>query len=86
MNNYKSSYNFCKAVLSLNEKNGCNDTDGRSSYALPIVVEYETMLEGKYYCRSSSSRMMFKMMNITSFNNTQLSILIHGIVRFKTYV
>lgn len=86
MNNYKSSYNFCKAVLSLNEKNCCNDTDGRSSYALSIVVEYEAMHEGKYYCRSSSSRMMFKMMNITSFNNTQLSILIHGIVRFKTYV
>lgn len=86
MNNDKSSYNFCKAVLSLNEKNGCNDTDGRSSYALSIVVEYETMHEGKYYCRSSSSRMMFKMMSITSFNNTQLSILIHGIVRFKTYV
>lgn len=86
MNNYKSSYKFCKAVLSLNEKNGCNDTDGRSSYALPIVVEYETMLEGKYYCRSSSSRMMFKMISITSFNITQLSILIHSIVRFKTYV
>lgn len=49
MNNDKSSYNFCKAVLSLNEKNGCNDTDGRSSYALSIVVEYETMHEGKYY-------------------------------------
>lgn len=86
MNNDKSSYNFCKAVLSLNEKNGCNDTDGRSSYALSIVVEYETMHEGKYYGRSSSSRMMFKMMSITSFNNTQLSILIHGIVRFKTYM
>lgn len=52
------------------------------------MVEYETMHEGKYYCRSGtcSSRMMFKMMSITSFNNTQLSILIHGIVRFKTYV
>lgn len=86
MNNDKSSYNFCKAVLSLNEKNGCNDTDGRSSYALSIVVGYETMHEGKYYGRSSSSRMMFKMMSITSFNNTQLSILIHGIVRFKTYM
>lgn len=86
MNNDKSSYNFCKAVLSLNEKNGCNDTDGRSSYALSIVVEYENMHEGKYYCRSSSSRMIIKMMSITSFNNTQLSILIHGIVRFKTYV
>lgn len=67
------------------KKNGCNNKDGWS-YALSVVVEYETMHEGKYYSRSSSSRMMFKMMNITSFNNTQLSILIHCIVRFKTYL
>lgn len=77
---------FVKLCCRSMKKNGCNDTDGRSSYALSIVVEYETMHEGKYYCRSSSSRMIIKMMSITSFNNTQLSILIHGIVRFKTYV
>lgn len=69
MNNDKFFYNFCKVVLLFNEKNGCNDIDGRLLYVLLIVVEYEIMYEGKYYCRFSSSRMMFKMMSIISFNN-----------------
>lgn len=69
MNNDKFFYNFCKVVLLFNEKNGCNDIDGRLLYVLLIVVEYEIMYEGKYYCRFSSSRMIIKMMSIISFNN-----------------
>lgn len=49
MNNDKFFYNFCKVVLLFNEKNGCNDIDGRLLYVLLIVVEYEIMYEGKYY-------------------------------------